>query len=228
MKCPQCHTEATNVGNFWICPTHGQLPEAAPTRSLRIFLSYGHDEHVSLALRLRDDLRERGHEVRFDEERLLPGHDWELFIEQGLARLAGDKANAVVLLLLTPHSVRRPDGYCLNEVARALAHGLRIVPLMVVESEPPLSICRIQWLDMRECIPIHEKEPLYRPRYERLLKAIEDKQLDFEGVQNATPGGYGWRRCCGKTCRWARWTRSRAGSLWTTNLGFTPAISPHW
>jgi hypothetical protein len=88
-----------------------------------------------------------------------------------------------VLLLLTPHSVRRPDGYCLNEVARALSRGLHIIPLMVVESEPPLSICRIQWLDMRECIPIQEKEAIYRPRFERLLKALEEGQLDFEGTQ---------------------------------------------
>ncbi len=33
------------------------------TKPMRIFLSYGHDEHVALALRMWDDLRERGHEV---------------------------------------------------------------------------------------------------------------------------------------------------------------------
>src|SRR5262249_20108782 len=85
--------------------------------------------------------------------------------------------------LLTPHSVRRPDGYCLNEIARALGRGLRIIPLMVVDSEPPLSICRIQWLDMRECIPINEKEGFYTPKFARLLKALEENQLDFEGTQ---------------------------------------------
>ena len=62
-----------------------------------------------------------------------------------------------MVLLLTPHAVRRPDGYCLNEIARALSRGLRIIPLMVVVSESPLSICRIQWLDMRQCIPIMHK-----------------------------------------------------------------------
>jgi hypothetical protein len=153
------------------------------SRQIRVFISYGHDEHVALAIRLRDDLRRRGHDVWFDEERLQPGHDWESFIEKGLEHLAADKQNAAVLLLLTPHSVRRPDGYCLNEVARALSRGLRIIPLMVVESEPPLSICRIQWLDMRACIPIHEKEAFYRPRFERLLKALEEGLLDFEGTQ---------------------------------------------
>lgn len=30
MKCPQCQTEAAQVGNFWICPVHGQLAGPKP------------------------------------------------------------------------------------------------------------------------------------------------------------------------------------------------------
>ena len=44
------------------------------------------------------------------------------------------------LLLLTPHSVRRPDGYCLNELARAFGRSLPIIPVLVSPVEPPLSI----------------------------------------------------------------------------------------
>ena len=182
-QCPNCGQTLTRVGRFWICPAHGQVSVETSFVPKRLFISYGHDEHASLARRLRDDLRARGHHVWFDDDRLQPGHDWEAFIERGLEHLAADKANSALLLLMTPHSVRRPDGYCLNEVARALSRGLRIIPLMVVESEPPLSICRIQWLDMRECIPIHEKEAIYKPRFQRLLRAIEEGELDFEGNQ---------------------------------------------
>jgi WD40 repeat protein len=149
----------------------------------RLFISYGHDEHATLAIRLRDDLKARGHDAWFDDERLNPGYDWEAAIEKGIEWSAAGKPHAAMILLLTPHSVRRPDGYCLNEVARALGRGLLIIPLMVVDAEPPLSICRIQWLDMRPCIPICEKESFYTPRFERLLKAIEEGQLDFEGAQ---------------------------------------------
>jgi hypothetical protein len=39
---------------------------------MRIFRSYGLDEHMMLALWLRDDLRKHDYEVWFDEERLLP------------------------------------------------------------------------------------------------------------------------------------------------------------
>ena len=187
IRCPEC--ASANVifskkRNLHVCEDCDcEFVPEKPFVAKRVFISYGHDEHASLAVRIRNDLRDRGHEVWFDAQRLQPGYDWEAFIEKGLEHLAADKANAALLLLLTPHSVRRPDGYCLNEVARALSLGLSIIPLMVVESEPPLSICRIQWLDMRECIPIQEKEAVYRPRFERLLKALEENQLDFEGTQ---------------------------------------------
>ena len=189
-RCPRCGSENTRFSrkhSRYDCEDclHEFVLEK-PFVPRRLFISYGHDEHVSLAMRLRDDLRERGHHVWFDEERLDPGHDWEAFIDEGLEVLARaeSKADSAVVVLMTPHAVRRPDGYCLNEISRALSRGLRIVPLMVVESEPPLSICRIQWLDMRPCIPISKKERLYRPRYNRLLKAIEEDELDFEGSQS--------------------------------------------
>jgi hypothetical protein len=86
----------------------------------RIFLSYGHDEHVTLAQRLKQDLEARGHEVWFDAERLIPGADWERYIEEGLEWVAAVPREGRVVLIMTPYSVRRPDGYCLNEIARAL------------------------------------------------------------------------------------------------------------
>lgn len=185
--CPECKSENvvfSKKRGIHVCEDcNHEFTLEKPFVQKRLFISYGHDKHASLAVRLRDDLKRRGHYIWFDEQRLLPGYDWEAFIEQGIEHLAADKANSAVILLLTPHSVRRPDGYCLNEVARALSRGLRIIPVMVVESEPPLSICRIQWLDMRECIPITEKEALYLPRFERLLQAIEENKLDFEGSQ---------------------------------------------
>jgi hypothetical protein len=60
--------------------------------------------------------------------------------------------------LMTPHSVRRPDGFCLKEIVAALNRHLRIIPVMVIWCEPPLLICPIQWLDMRDCVPVPEQE----------------------------------------------------------------------
>jgi len=139
---------------------------------VRIFLSYGHDEHTAVALRLKSDLEGRGHEVWFDVERLKPGGDWERYIEDGLDWVSAGRGKFV--LLMTPHSVRRPDGYCLNELARAYSRQLTIAPVMVSTVEPPLSICRIQWVDFRAD---------YAAGLARLREAIEQGRLDFEGAQ---------------------------------------------
>src|ERR1017187_2991991 len=123
---------------------------------MRLFLSYGHDEHTGFALRLKADLERRGHAVWFDAERLQPGADWEGYIAEGLDLVSA--AGGKVLLLLTPHSVRRPGGYCLNELARAYSRGLTVIPLMVSTVEPPLSLAAIQWLDFRDCLPPEEHD----------------------------------------------------------------------
>lgn len=150
----------------------------------RVFLSYGHDEHAELAERLKHDLEQRGHEVWFDAERLEPGSDWESYIEEGLNWVAAEPpGGGRVVLLMTPYSVRRPDGFCLNEVARALLRHLTVVPVMVVWCQPPLSICRIQWLDMRDCVPSSTSEERYGVKLERLVEALEHDQLDYEGSQ---------------------------------------------
>jgi len=150
----------------------------------RIFISYGHDEHAQLALRLKADLEARGHDVWFDLDRLKPGGDWEAYIHEGLEWVAEAPGTGRVVLLMTPHSIRRPDGYCLNEIARAVERGLPVVPVMVVWAEPPLSICRIQWLDMQECVPIQDRQERYEAKFERLAEALEQDRIEFEGAQS--------------------------------------------
>jgi WD40 repeat protein len=150
---------------------------------VRIFLSYGHDEYASLARRIKVDLETRGHEVWFDADRLKPGRDWEQYIEEGIDWVSAVPDAGRFLLLMTPHSVRRPDGYCLNELARAYGRGLPILPVMVFRVEPPLSICRLQWLDMRSCFPVEEHTNQYLKQFDQLTTALRDKQVPFEGVQ---------------------------------------------
>jgi WD40 repeat protein len=161
------------------------MPAAAlaPQGSLRtIFLSYGHDRHAGLARQLVKDLRRRGHTVWFDES-LRTGDDWEHRIEQGLAQAGACLDRGRFVLLMTPHAVRRPDGYCLNELASALRRGLRVLPVMVEECEPPLSICRLQYLDLRDCVPWPERGERYAGKFEQLRSALEEDRQDFEGTQ---------------------------------------------
>ncbi|MEW6366952.1 MAG: TIR domain-containing protein [Acidobacteriota bacterium] len=153
-----------------------------PRPSRRIFLSYGHDEHASVAQRLKEDLVAQGHSVWFDLEKLKPGADWEKHIEEGLDWASEIPGAGRVVLLMTPHSVRRPDGYCLNEMARALQRRLAIVPVMVVWCEPPLSICRIQWLDMQDCVPLLDGSTRYEGKFAVLTEVLDREAPAFEGA----------------------------------------------
>jgi len=179
--------------------TEAVVDSSRAARPLRIFLSYGHEppDHVKVAERIRDDLKKRGHDVWFDIEKLKTRNVWENEIERAIVE--SDR----VLLLMTPYSIRRADpyaapdspagrdGYCLNEIAKAVERNKLVVPIMLawVDQGPPTSICRIQWLDMRDCVPIDEKKPVYeQTRFPRLVEALEENRLDFEG---------GWARIFG-------------------------------
>jgi len=87
-NCPRCNQADTLYSKkreLHICEDCGhEFAPEKPFNPQRIFISYGHDEHTSLAIQLREDLRERGHEVWFDKERLLPGKEYEARIEKGL------------------------------------------------------------------------------------------------------------------------------------------------
>jgi WD40 repeat protein len=153
-------------------------------RATKVFLSYGHDEYAAFAERLKLDLEESGFKVWFDLDRLRPGGDWEQYIEQGLRWLTESPTRGRVVLLMTPHSVRRPDGYCLNEISRADGLRVPIIPVMVQTCEPPLSICRIQWLDMRDTLSNLERNTgQYSAKLQRLIEAIEADALNMEGGQ---------------------------------------------
>ena len=62
----------------------------SPSTPVRIFLSYGHDDYASLAVRIKRDLEAQGHEVWFDLERLKVGGGWERYIEEGFEFVSKD------------------------------------------------------------------------------------------------------------------------------------------
>ncbi|KAL4140307.1 hypothetical protein PRNP1_014592 [Phytophthora ramorum] len=124
-----------------------------PSSRLKIFLSYGHDRFQALAFHLKAALQRRGHVVWLDIEKLSAGIDWEEGIAGGLSWVRDAGQDGRVLLVMTPHALRRPDGYCLNEVARAASLRLNIFPVMVAESAPPPSIAMLPFFDMQDCVP---------------------------------------------------------------------------
>lgn len=98
-------------------------------------------------------MQQRGHSVWLDIEKLSAGIDWEEGINGALTWVREAQQDGRVLLLMTPHALRRPDGYCLNEIARAVQNHLSIFPVMVADCEPPPSISMLPFFDLRECVP---------------------------------------------------------------------------
>ncbi|MBU7006861.1 toll/interleukin-1 receptor domain-containing protein [Phosphitispora fastidiosa] len=148
---------------------------------MNVFLSYGHDAYVELAKRIKTDLEAQGYKVWFDEDRINTTHDWEISIEKGVI------TSDWIVVLMTPHSMRRPDGVCLDELSYARFLGKQIAPIMVRIVPPPLSIARIQWLDMQNCVSDETgkiNEELYQDKLRTLLKTLNGEfALGFEGEQ---------------------------------------------
>jgi len=146
-RCPQCDARLTQVGAFWVCPAHGQVPDPKPFTALRIFLSYGHDANEELALLIKADLETRGHDVWVDRSEIRFGDDWRRSITDGIV------GSHRVLSFLSRHSTRDP-GVCLDEIAIAIGVKGGNIQTILVESEqevkPPASISHIQWLDMHD------------------------------------------------------------------------------
>ena len=123
--CPQCGSADvmfSRKNNYYLCEDcEFKFKPEKEFVPLRIFISYGHDEFAVLAEKTEKRPRKAGASglVWFDIDRLKPGGDWERYIEEGLEWAAREPETGRIILLMTPHSTRRPDGYCLNEIARA-------------------------------------------------------------------------------------------------------------
>lgn len=147
----------------------------------RIFISYGHDEYAGLANQLSKNLLDRGYMVWIDQERIKSGDNWSENIDKGLKWVGESREHGYVLLLMTPYSVRRPDSFCLNEMTRAIELGLKIIPIMVVKCEQPISIASIEPIDMTDCVPLKERMGRYEIKFQLLIEKLEDGGSDVEG-----------------------------------------------
>jgi len=176
--CPQCGQVLVEVGNFWICPQHGQVSLEEPFEALRIFLSYGHDRNEELVRCIKADLENRGHRVWYDRSEIKAGSDWRRAITEGI--LESQK----VLSFLSTHSTRDP-GVCLDEIAIAIGVRGGNIQTILVESEqdvrPPVSISHIQWLDMHEWQRYAqaggaEWERWYQAKLDEIISVVESEE----------------------------------------------------
>ncbi len=142
-----------------------------------LFFSYGHDEYTELILNIKNYFQEKDYKILIDTEILYTGSDWEERLEDAI------KENEKFIFFITKHSVRRPDSYCLNEIALALYLGKEIIPIMIEESRPPLSIIRTQYLDLKDITIKYDTDRLHK-QLDNIIEVLNGKRkLDLEGQQ---------------------------------------------
>lgn len=163
-----------------------KMPEEKADKK-KVFISYGHDNCKDLAFKFYDRLKANNYDPWIDEHKLKSGHDWEIFMENGLIE------SDAILSLMTPYSMRRPDGYCLNELTLANILHKTIIPIMVRYIIPPLSIVRLQYLDFQEWRCSND---IFKTKFEKILEVVDGKELGFEGeysylLKNLRPIDFG-------------------------------------
>ncbi len=125
---------------------------------LLVFLSHASEDKPrvrKLCKRLRDD----GFDPWLDEERLLPGQDWNLEIGQAM------RASQAILLCFSKLSVAK-EGYVQREYKKAREYQLEkpegtifVIPVRLDDCEVPFLLRDLQYVD-------------YPDGYERLVKAL--------------------------------------------------------
>jgi len=116
-----------------------------------------HDGYSDFIAKVKEDLKKYDINVWMDSVELRAKDDWEMAIEKGI------EESDEIVYFITPYSARRPDGYCLNELAFSIAKAKQITPVMIEYVTPPLSITYEQFI-------------------KSLISAIKDKNtLGMEG-----------------------------------------------
>ena len=102
-------------------------------RPLRIFFSYGHDEHKQLVDLFKADLERRGHTVWIDYKNIGSWDNWRGSITRGI------EDSQLAIAFLSRHALRDP-GVCRNEIALALHRFGDLYPVALeplVKSDAP-------------------------------------------------------------------------------------------
>ena len=146
---------------------------------MKLFISYGHPQ-ASICRKICDALRDRGHQVWFDETHIPHGSDWRAEIVNGIITSEG------VLSMIDRHSVRDP-GVCLDEMSIAIGVRGGNIRYILLEkqavAEPPASMTTRQWLDMSDWREHEDDQEWFDSKMEFLIQMVESKEnQEFAGI----------------------------------------------
>ena len=185
-ECPFCrrnHVRAVAQGftcadcEFSWSPPAGEREPA----ERKVFLSYGRADAAEVADRLEADLARANFKTWRDTHEIRAGRAWEEKIKEGLV------SSDAMVAVLSPHSVRTvgapgpkvdSDSVCLDEIAfaRYSVPRIPIVPAMAKDCEPPLSVFRLHFVDLRRW----QEDDAYAKALAELLEGLEAAILGTE------------------------------------------------
>lgn len=146
---------------------------------MKLFISYGHPQ-AAICRKICEVLKDRGHEVWFDETNIPHGADWRAEIVNGILTSEG------VLSMIDRHSVRDP-GVCLDEMSIAIGVRGGNIRYVLLEkqavAEPPASMTTRQWLDMSDWHEHEDDQVWFDTKMGSLIQMVESQEnLEFAGI----------------------------------------------
>lgn len=165
--CTRCKQESVKVDSS--IESESESVVAATSRSLRVFLCHSSGDKPAVR-DLYHRLLRNGIDPWLDEEKLLPGQDWQREIPNAVRNCD------VVIVCLSRGSVSK-KGYIQKEIKYALdvadeqpEGAIFIIPLKLEDCNTPERLCRWQWVSLFE-----------ERGYQRLILALQAraKTLDL-------------------------------------------------
>lgn len=161
-------------------------------KNLSVFISYA-SEDLEKIYAINETLQRAGYETWFDQEKLLPGQDWDLEISNALS------AADFFIACISSHSVTK-SGYVQKELKRALSildeqpeGKIYLIPVRLEECKVPHQFQKIQYCDlfhkngMKRLLKalhhgIQQKYPDSKEHFEE-FKKIDTTQRSYDGLK---------------------------------------------
>jgi len=150
-----------------------------PERKLRVFLCHASQDKPVVRELYQQLVAEGWIDPWLDEEKLLPGQDWDLEIKKAV------EDSDVVIVFLSENSISK-EGYVQKELRFVLDVALEkledaifIIPLRIDNSKPPRSLRQFQFVDF---FPVDQKIK----GYNRLLGSLYQRSLIYERQKGVT------------------------------------------
>ena len=164
-----------------------ELATTPPLQRLVVFLCHASEDKAS-ARDLYKQLLSDGYDPWLDEEKLLPGQEWQVEIDRALRRAD------VVLVCLSRRSIDK-TGYVQREIRTALdaaeyrpEKSIYIIPARIEDCEVPERLSKWHWVDIfsdggykRLCLTLDSQ---LKDRLEKTQSSEEGKAKALEGIKS--------------------------------------------